>query len=149
MQGGGTVEEGAMMTKRESTSIPFCRVGKGDGNCDGNGDGKSDSGSDTFNNQQMLQAAMECRVGLTVEEGTMMMTTESTNVPFGGVGKGDRDCDSDGDGDSDSGSDAFNNQQMLQVAMEWRGGLTVEEGVMTTMTKLANFLFGQQWQWRW
>jgi hypothetical protein len=27
--------------------------------------------------------------GLTVEEGAMMMTTESTNVSFGGVGKGD------------------------------------------------------------
>jgi hypothetical protein len=27
--------------------------------------------------------------GLTVEEGSMMTTTESANIPFGGVGKGD------------------------------------------------------------
>ncbi len=133
-RGGLTVEEGAMMTTTESTSVPSGGVGKGDGDCDGHGDGDSDSGGDAFNNQQMLQAAIECRGGLTVEEGAMMTTTESTNVPFGGVGKGDGDYDGDGDGDSDSGGDAFNNQQMLQAAMEWRGGLTVEEGVMMTMT---------------
>jgi hypothetical protein len=50
------------------------------------------------------------------------------------VGKGDGDCDGNGVGDSDSGGDAFNNQQMLQAAMEWRGGRTVEEGAMTTTT---------------
>jgi hypothetical protein len=33
--------------------------------------------------QKMLQAAMEQRGGLTVEEGVMMTITESTNVPFG------------------------------------------------------------------
>ncbi len=51
-------------------------------------------------------------------------TTKSTNVLFEGVGKGHGDCDGDGDGDSDSdsGGDTFNNQQMLQVAMEWKGG---------------------------
>jgi hypothetical protein len=52
----------------------------------------------------------------------MMTMTVSTNVPFGGVGKVDGDCDSDGGGDSDSGVNAFNNQQMLQAAMECRGG---------------------------
>jgi hypothetical protein len=76
----------------------------------------------------MLQAAMECRGRLTMEEGVMMTTTESTSVPSGGVGKGDGDCDGDGDGDSDSGGDAFNNQQMLQVAMECRGGLKCRRG---------------------
>ncbi len=70
---------------------------------------------------------MQCRGGLTVEEGAMMMTTESTSVSSGGVGKGDGDCDGNGDGDSDSGGDAFNNQQMLQATMECRGGLTVED----------------------
>ncbi len=64
----------------------------------------------------------------------MRMTTKLTNVPFGRVGKGDSDCNGNGDGNSDSGGDTFNNQQMLQVAMEWRGGLTVEEGAMMTMT---------------
>ena len=53
---------------------------------------------------------MECRGGLTVEKGAMMTTTESTNVPFGGVGKGDGDCDGDGDGDIDSGGDATINK---------------------------------------
>ncbi len=126
-RGGLTVEEGAMMTTMESTSVPSGWVGKGDGNCDGDGDGdgNSDSGGDAFNNQQMLQATMEYRGGLTVEEGVMIATTESTSVPSGGVGKGDGDGDGNGDGngDSDSGGDAFNNQQMLQATMECRGGL--------------------------
>ncbi len=51
--------------------------------------------------------------GLIVEEGAMMMTTKSTSVPTGVVGKGDGNCNGDGDGDSDSGGNAFNNQQML------------------------------------
>ncbi len=58
-----------MMMTTELTSVPSSRVGKGDGNCNGNGDGNSDSGSEAFNNQQMLQAAMECRGGLTGKEG--------------------------------------------------------------------------------
>jgi hypothetical protein len=66
----------------------------------------------------MLQAAVECRGGLTIEEGVMMTMTESANVPSGGVGKGYGNCDGDGDGDSDSGGDGFNNQQMLQAVME-------------------------------
>ncbi len=37
------------------------------------------------------------RGGLTMEEGAMMMMTESTNVPFGGVGKGDGDCNGNDD----------------------------------------------------
>ncbi len=82
--GGATVEEGAMMTTTESMSVPSSGVGKGDGDCDGNndgdGDGDSDSGGDAFNNHQMLQAGMECRGGLTVEEGVMMTTTESMSV---------------------------------------------------------------------
>ncbi len=65
---------------------------------------------------------MECRGGLPMEEGAMMMTTESMNVLSGGVGKGDGDCNGNGDGNSDSGGNAFNNQHMLQVAMECRGG---------------------------
>ncbi len=65
---------------------------------------------------------MECRGGLTVGKGVMMTTTKSNNVLFGGVGKGDGYCDGNSDGDSDSGANAFNNQQMLQAAMEWRGG---------------------------
>ncbi len=141
-RGGLTVEEGVMMMTTESMSVPSGGVGKGDGNCDNDGDGDSDSGGNAFNNQQMLQAAMECREGLTVEEGAMMATTKSTNVPFGGDGKGDGDCDGDGDGNSDSGGNAFNNQQMLQVAMECRGGLTVEEGAMMTTTKSTNIPFG-------
>jgi hypothetical protein len=48
--------------------------------------------------------------GAEVQEGAMVTTTESTNVPFGGVGKGDGDCDGDGDGDSDSGCDATINK---------------------------------------
>ncbi len=76
----------------------------------------------TFSNQLGAEMLMECKGGLTVEEGVMMTTTESTNVPFEGVGKGDGDCDGDGDGNSDSGTNPFNNQQMLQAAMEWRGG---------------------------
>jgi hypothetical protein len=43
MQG---VEEGAMMTMMESTSVPSGGVGKGDSDCDGDGDGDSDSGGD-------------------------------------------------------------------------------------------------------
>jgi hypothetical protein len=82
----------------------------------------------------MLIAVMECKGGMTVEEGAMMMTTELTSVQFRGVGKNDGDCDGDGDGDSDSGGDAFINQQILQAVMECRGGLSVEEGVMTTTT---------------
>ncbi len=70
----------------------------------------------------MLKAAMECRGGGWQEEGAMMTTTVSTNVPFSGVGKGDGDCDGNGDGDSNSGGDAFKNQQMLQAVMECRGG---------------------------
>jgi hypothetical protein len=58
----------------------------------------------------MLQAAMECRGGLTVEEGAMMTTMESTNVLSSGVGKGDGICNGDGDGNSESGGDTFNNQ---------------------------------------
>jgi hypothetical protein len=42
-----------------------------------------------FNNQQMLQAMMECRGGLAMEEWGMMTTMVSTNVPFGRVSKGD------------------------------------------------------------
>ncbi len=61
MQGGLAVEEGDMMTTTVLTNVPFGGVGKGDGNCNGNGDGDSNSGSNAFNNQQMLQAAMECR----------------------------------------------------------------------------------------
>jgi hypothetical protein len=57
----------------------------------------------------MLQAAMECRGGLTMEEGAMMMTTESMNVPSSRVGKSDGDCNGNGNGDSDSGGYAFNN----------------------------------------
>jgi hypothetical protein len=55
-----------------------------------------------FNNQQMLQAAMKCKGGLTMEEGMMMTLTELMNVTFSGVGKGDGNNNSDGDGDSDS-----------------------------------------------
>ncbi len=82
-----------------------------------------------------------------MEEGVIMTMTESTNVPFGGVGKGEGDCDGNGDGnsDSDSGSDAFNNQQMLQAAIEWRGGMTVEEGMVMTMMESTNVLFGRKW----
>jgi hypothetical protein len=57
-----------------------------------------------------------------VEEGAMMTTAVLTNVLFVGVGKGFGNCDGNGDGDSDCGGNAFNNQQMLQAAMEWRGG---------------------------
>ncbi len=99
-----------MMVTMESMSVPTGGVGKGDGNYDGNGDGGSDSGGDAFNNQQMLQAAMECRGGLTVEERAMMTTTESTNALFGGVGKGDGDCNGNGDGNSDSGGNATINK---------------------------------------
>jgi hypothetical protein len=70
----------------------------------------------------MLHAAMECRGGLTKEEGAMMRMTESTGILSSGVGKGDGGCNSDSDGNSDSGSNAFNNQQMLQAVMEYRGG---------------------------
>jgi hypothetical protein len=112
--GGLAVETGAMMTMTVSTNVQFGRVGKGDGGCNGDGEGNSDSGGNTFTNQQMVQSAMECRGGLTVEEGGMMMMMESTNAPFGGVGKGDGNCVSDGDDDSYSGSNAFNNQQMCK-----------------------------------
>jgi hypothetical protein len=70
----------------------------------GRGEGKdygvqiiSHFGIVVFNNQQMLQVAMEAGGGLTLEEGAMMTKTELTNVPFCGVGKGDGDCDGDGD----------------------------------------------------
>jgi hypothetical protein len=85
-----------MMTMTVSMNIPFGRVGKGDGDCDGDSDGNSNSGGYAFNNQQMLQAVMECRGGLTMEERAMMTMTESTIFPFGGVGKGDGDCYGDG-----------------------------------------------------
>jgi hypothetical protein len=75
-----------------------------------------------FNNQQMLQAAMECRGGLTVEEGAMMNTTESTNAPIKGVGKDDGDCDGNGDGNSDTDCKSINNQQMLQRQWDAGGG---------------------------
>ncbi len=110
MQGGLTVEEGAMMTMTESMSVPSGRFGKGDGNCDGNGDGNSDSGGNAFNNKKTMQAMMECRGGLTVEEGATMTMTESMNVPLGGVGKGDGNCNSSSDDNSDSGSDATINK---------------------------------------
>ncbi len=32
--------------------------------------------------------------------------------------------------------------------MKWRGGLTVEEGAMMTMTESLNVPFGRQWRWR-
>jgi hypothetical protein len=57
-----------------------------------------------FNNQQLLQAAMECRGGLTMEEGVMMTTMELMNVPFSRVGKGDSNDNGNGGGDSDSNS---------------------------------------------
>ncbi len=142
-RGGLTVEEGAMMTTIELINVPSGGVGKGDGDCNGNGDGNSESGGNTFNNQKMLQVAMEWRGGLTVVEGAMMTTTESTNVLFGRVGKGDGDCNGDGNGNSDGGGDAFSNQQMLQAAMEWRGGLTVEEGAMMTTVESTNVPFAQ------
>ncbi len=116
-----------MMTTTELTSVPSVRVGKGDGDCNGYGDGNSDSGGNAFNNQQMLQAAMECRGGLTVEEGAMMMTTESTSVPSGGVGKGDGDCNGNGDGNSDSGGNTIINKCCRQ---QWNagGGLPLRRG---------------------
>ncbi len=46
MQGGLTMEKGAMMTTMEWTSVSFGGVGKGDGDYDGNGAGNSDSGGD-------------------------------------------------------------------------------------------------------
>ncbi len=101
-RGGLTVEEGTMLTAMESTKVLSDGVGKGDSNCDGNSDGNSDSGGNAFNNQHMLQAVMEYRGGLTVEEGVMMTTTALMNIPFGGVGKGDGNCDGDDDGNSDS-----------------------------------------------
>ena len=45
---------------------------------------------------------MECRGGLTVEEGVMMTMTELMNITFSGVGKCDGNNNGDGDGDSDS-----------------------------------------------
>jgi hypothetical protein len=58
--------------------------------------------------------------GLTMEEGAMITTTKSTNVPSGGVGKGNGDCDGDGDGNSDSDGDAFNNQKCCR--RRWNAG---------------------------
>ncbi len=107
------------MTTMELTSVPSGGVGKGDGDCDGDGDGDSDSGGNAFNNQQMLQVMMECRGGLTVEKGAMMMMTELTNVLLGGVGKGDGGCNGDGDGDSDSGGIATINKC---CRWQWNGG---------------------------
>jgi hypothetical protein len=72
MQGGRlAVEEGTMMMTTVSMNVLFSKFGKGDGDCNGNGngDGNSNSGGDAFNNHQMLQGVMECREGLTVEEG--------------------------------------------------------------------------------
>ncbi len=97
------------MTMTESTNLLFGGVGKGDGGCNGDGDGNSDSDGIALNNQQMLQAAMECRGGLTVEKGGLVTIMESANFPFGRVGKGDGNCDEDGDGDSNSDSDGNNN----------------------------------------
>ncbi len=62
-----------------------------------------------------------------MEEEAMMATMELTNIPFGGVGKGDSDCDSNCDGDSDSGGDAtinkFCRRQMNGgVGLLWRRG---------------------------
>ncbi len=76
--------------------------GKGDSDCIRDGDGNSDSEGNTFNNEQTLQAVMECRGELTMEEGAMMMMMELVNIPFGRVGRGDSDCDGNGDNDSDS-----------------------------------------------
>jgi hypothetical protein len=45
------VEEGAMMTTMELTSVPSSGVGKGDGDCNGDSDGDSDSGGNAFNHQ--------------------------------------------------------------------------------------------------
>ncbi len=118
-RGGLTVKEVVMMTTTALTSVPSDGVGKGDGNWDGDCDGDSDSGDDAFNNQQMFQATMECRGGMTVEEGAMMTTTELMNVLLGGVGKGDGDCDGDGDGDSDSGGNATINKY---CRWQWNGG---------------------------
>ncbi len=53
---------------------------------------------------------MECRGGLTAEEGAMMRMMELTNVPSSRVGKGDGICNGDGDGNSESGGNTFNNQ---------------------------------------
>ncbi len=50
---------------------------------------------------------MGCRGGLTLEEGAMMTTTESTKVPFREFDKGDGNCTSGGDGDSDSDGDSI------------------------------------------
>ncbi len=75
----------------------------------------------------------------------MMTTTESTNVPFGGVGKGDSNCNGNSDGKSDNGGDVFNSQQMLQAATEWGRRLTMEEGAMMMMTELTKVPFGRRW----
>jgi hypothetical protein len=63
---------------------------------------------------------------LTMEEGAMITMTGLTNVPSGGVGKGNGNCDGNGDKNSGSGGKAFKNQQMLQAAMEWRGVLDID-----------------------
>ncbi len=42
----------------------------------------------------------------------MITMMELTNVPFGGVGKGDSNCNSDVDGNSDNGRNALNNQKI-------------------------------------
>ncbi len=39
---------------------------------------------------------------------------------------------------------ATQHQQMLQAAIEWRGGLTVEQGAMITMTESTNVPFGRR-----
>ncbi len=77
---------------------------------------------------------MEFRGELSVEEGAMMTTTESTNIPLRGVGKGAGDCDGDGDGDSDSGSNAISTNAAGGNGMEGRayrggGGNDVNDGI--------------------
>ncbi len=56
-----------MMMTMISMNVPFGGVSKGDGDCNSNGDGDSNSDGNAFNNQQMLQAVMECKGELTVE----------------------------------------------------------------------------------
>ncbi len=108
------------MTMMELTNVPFGGVGKGDGNCNGNSDGNSNSGGNAFNNQQMLQAVMECRGGLSVEEGAMVTTMESTNIPFGGVGKGDGNCNCNSDGKSDNSE--MHSTINKCCRQQWNGG---------------------------
>ncbi len=75
----------------------------------------------TFDHQLGAEGLMDFMGGMTMEEGAMMTTMKSTNVPFSRVGKGDGNCNSNSDCDSDSGLDTFNNRQMLQTAMECMG----------------------------